>query len=545
MCGLEFEAGYIKGDCMNCLAKIGLTGLLAFGLSQATVNFPFPQNSNYNGNATLLSNKAKAADDLKQQFAYWLKTMYNESGDIAGVRSDPGSDSYFSEGVGYGMLLMVYFSDATTSYQSQFDKIWNFYKKMMNEHGLMIWKVNNFSETWGEKGAALDGDIDAAAALVMAYYQFGDEKYKTEAKTLIQNMKKYEFEENGLLLPGDTWGEAAYNRKNPGYFDPAYMPLFALVDSENAEFWSKTAYDANMKLYEASSSEVPKTGLVDDWTDKNGKSEDDTYSYDAPRAPWRNAKAVCWHGDQRALEIDKKMAAWVSTIAAADMKGPIGRSSGSLGNDHNSTFVTSLMTALISDASYQAKLDEYWAEAVNLGDENYFNQSLKLLNGLLVSGNMPNLADASNASSDGSAPSVNPTSSNSSDPASSASNPATDPGVSSAGPDASVASSSSQANPASSNSNVDPASSGSKDAIAAVRQAPAPSIALHGRVLQLGFDGNARVDLLSVTGVHVKSLWDGSVTAGSNVSLAQIPSGTYLVRVQSQGANWVQKVNVK
>ena len=77
-------------------------------------------------------------------------------------------------------------------------------------------------------------------------------------------MKKSEFESNGLHMPGDKWGDAALNRKNPGYFDPAYMPIFAAVDTENAEFWSKTAYDANMKLYEASSGEV-NTGLVDDW----------------------------------------------------------------------------------------------------------------------------------------------------------------------------------------------------------------------------------------------------------------------------------------
>ena len=371
---------------------VGAAALMVFGLAQATVNFPFPQMSDYGGNATLLSDKAKASEELKSQFAYWLKTMYNEQGDVAGVRSDPGSDTYFSEGVGYGMLLMVYFSDNTTSYQPQFDKIWNFYKKMMNENGLMIWKVGNLSQSWDAgNGAALDGDIDAAAALVMAYYQFGDEKYKEDAKKLIQSMKKSEFETNGLHLPGDKWNEAGYNRKNPGYFDPAYMPLFALIDTENAAFWSNDAYDANMKLYEASSAEVT-TGLIDDWTDKTGKSEDDQYSYDASRAPWRNAKAVCWHGDQRALALDKKMAEFVSTVSAADMKGPVVRSSGSLGNDHNSTFVTSLMTALISDAKYQSKLDEYWKEAVALGDENYFNQSLKLLNGLLVSGNMPNLA---------------------------------------------------------------------------------------------------------------------------------------------------------
>ena len=480
---------------MNRLVKMGLAGLFAFGLAQAKVNFPFPQMSDYGGNATLLSDKAKASEELKSQFAYWLKTMYNENGDVAGVRSDPGSDTYFSEGVGYGMLLMVYFSDNTTSYQPQFDKIWNFYKKMMNENGLMIWKVGNLSQSWDAgNGAALDGDIDAAAALAMAYFQFGDEKYKEDAKKLIQAMKKSEFESNGLHLPGDKWGDAAFNRKNPGYFDPAYMPVFALIDTDNAEFWNKTAYDANMKLYEASSAEVT-TGLIDDWTDKNGKSEDDYYSYDASRAPWRNAKAVCWHGDTRALALDKKMAEFVSTVSAANMKGPVLRSSGSLGNDHNSTFVTSLMTALISDAKYQAKLDEYWKEAVALGDENYFNQSLKLLNGLLVSGNMPNLAAATP---------LQPTSS-SSTPASS--------------------------------------SSGEGTTVLLALAAKAPVMTLAGRTLQLDVNGDVRVDLISMTGSVLKS-FDKNATGSVSVSLNGVPSGLYVVRVKNAGVTSLKKIKL-
>ena len=482
---------------MGCKA-LALSALMALGLAHATVNFPFPQMSDYGGNATLLSDKAAASEQLKKQFEYWLKTMYNESGDVAGVRSDPGSDSYFSEGVGYGMLLMVYFSDNTTSYQPQFDKIWNFYKKMMNEHGLMIWKVGNFSETWGEKGAALDGDIDAAAALVMAYYQFGDEKYKEDAKKLIQSMKNNEFESNVLHLPGYTWGDAGLNRKNPGYFDPAYMPLFAVIDEENADFWSNAAYDANMKLYESSSAEV-NTGLIDDWTDKNGKSEDDYYSYDASRAPWRNAKAVCWHGDQRALAIDKKMAEFVSTVNASNMSGPVLRSSGSLGNDHNSTFVTSLMTALISDAKYQSKLDEYWKEAVALGDENYFNQSLKLLNGLLVSGNMPNLMTA------GSAP--KPQSSSSAD--------------------------------------VPESSSSDVTGIVDSRVAQAPVVMLQGRTLRVQADGAARVDVFSVTGNAVKTIWNDPIVGSQSLSLQGIPAGVYVIRAQTKNATVMQKIRLQ
>jgi endo-1,4-beta-D-glucanase Y len=494
---------------MKAIAKLSIFAALSAMsvFAQNTVNFPFPQMSDYGGNATLLTDKAKASEELKQQFSYWMQAMYNEQGDVAGVRSNPGSDEYFSEGVGYGMLLMVYFSDKTTSYQAQFDKIWNFYKKMMNENGLMVWKVTNLANKQ-DQGAALDGDIDAAAALVMAYYQFGDEKYKEDAKKLIQAMKNFEFESNGLHLPGDKWGDGGFNRKNPGYFDPAYMPLFAAIDTENADFWNNAAYDANMKLYESSSKEV-STGLIDDWTDKNGKSEDDYYSYDASRAPWRNAKAVCWHGDQRALAIDKKMAEFVSGVSAADMKGPVLRSSGSLGNDHNSTFVTSLMTALISDAKYQSKLDEYWNEAVALGDENYFNQSLKLLNGLLVSGNMPNLMNPPSA----------PTSSSSV-----------------------VGSSSSAVGPES--SAVGPESSSSTIALPAERVA-APAVSVHGRTLQLNYAGFARVDLFSVTGSVVKSLWNGHAEGAVGIGMQGIPAGVYVVRIRTANSTSMQKIRLQ
>ena len=253
-----------------------------------------------------------------------------------------------------------------------------------------------------------------------------------------------------------------------------------------------------MKLYESSSAEV-NTGLIDDWTDKNGKSEDDYYSYDASRAPWRNAKAVCWHGDQRALAIDKKMAEFVSTVNASNMSGPVLRSSGSLGNDHNSTFVTSLMTALISDAKYQSKLDEYWKEAVALGDENYFNQSLKLLNGLLVSGNMPNLMTA------GSAP--KPQSSSSAD--------------------------------------VPESSSSDVTGIVDSRVAQAPVVMLQGRTLRVQADGAARVDVFSVTGNAVKTIWNDPIVGSQSLSLQGIPAGVYVIRAQTKNATVMQKIRLQ
>ena len=203
------------------------------------------------------------------------------------------------------------------------------------------------------------------------------------------------------------------------------------------------------------------------------------------------------------------MAEFVSKVSAADMKGPVIRSSGNLGNDHNSTFVTSLMTALISDAKYQSKLDEYWKEAVALGDENYFNQSLKLLNGLLVSGNMPNLMNPPSA----------PTSSSSV-----------------------VGSSSSAVGPES--SAVGPESSSSTIALPAERVA-APAVSVRGRTLQLNYAGFARVDLFSVTGSEVKSLWNGHAEGAVGIGMQGIPAGVYVVRIRTANSTSMQKIRLQ
>jgi len=158
--------------------------------------------------------------------------------------------------------------------------------------------------------------------------------------------------------------------------------------------------------------------------------------------------------------------------------------------------VTSLMTALISDASYQSKLDEYWKEAVALGDENYFNQSLKLLNGLLVSGNMPNLMTAGSAT------------------------------------------------PSSSSSAVLPVSSSSTTSIAATAGIVVPTLKVHGRTLQANLNGMARVDLFSVTGSLVKTLWNGDSKGSVSVSLKAVPSGLYIAKVSALGATRMYKINV-
>lgn len=381
---------------MNLL-KFGVAGLMAFGIAQATVKFPFPQSSNYgNASATTLTDKASAATQLQTAFDYYYSTFYRDEGTYACIRANPGDDQCFSEGIGYGMLMMVYFSNNEKDYQAEFNKLWALYKAAEDKYGLMNWKIGNADPTqvWGEY-AATDAEVDVAAALIMAAYQFDDASYLTEAKTLLQNVRTYEFESNGLHKPGDNWND----KKNPSYISPAYYPLFAQVDTDGADFWNTTAMNANYALLEANSASH-STGLFDNWTNANGVDLESTYGYDAARTPWRLGQAWYWFGDTRAQALLQKLGNWVSTQSASSVGGSISVS-GSMGADHNNTFVATLMTSLSVSPDFQTKLDEYWSEAVSTtnseANQKYFQKSMEILNGLLVSGNMPNMTTGTTA----------------------------------------------------------------------------------------------------------------------------------------------------
>ena len=206
-----------------------------------------------------------------------------------------------------------------------------------------------------------------------------------------------------------------------------------------------------------------------------------------------------------------KLGTWVSSKPASEMKGTIERTGNQMWNDHNSTFVATLMTSLVTDASRQDKLDEYWAEAVKLGEEAYFEQSMKVLCGLLVSGNMPNFANPPAPQSSSSVP----------------------------------VSSSSAVPPQSSGGIVGPGSSSSTFAIAPAQRKIASAIHLQGRTLEIAGSEIARIDLFSVSGSTIGTLWEGKAGGSVKVSLEGIPSGLYVVKAKVLGETIVRKINVR
>ena len=386
------------------MKRLFLAGLLAAStISMAEVKFPYPQTQVY-PHAKNLADYVNCAGQtpstqLLDQFEKYLKSYYEENGSQARIKFD--EDQYtVSEGIGYGMILCVYFSSNTKSYQSQFDKLWAYYQAH-SRNGIMDWKIQGFNGTVGD-GGATDAEEDVAFALAMAYYQFGDNKYKTAASTLIAKMRQSEFASDGRHKVGNQWDPYL----NPSYVSPAAYEIFKEFD--DASFWSKAiSTNYNILLKNRNSS----TGIPSGWADMNSYSPITGnngynfagYDYDAVRAPWRWAWSYAWYGHSQAKDLSEKLAAWVSskpfgqlyinmkTDGSANLQGEPCKSNGCKANGSS---IGSLSSVLVIDEKYRELIKTNYS-ALMSQQPGYFHSNLRLLTGLLMSGNMQNFATMS------------------------------------------------------------------------------------------------------------------------------------------------------
>src|SRR5262249_54651808 len=260
--------------------------------------FPFPQ-SKKPGNCTLTT-RASAAPDTQKAYNSWKGTFVTSNGAPAGAlrvtRGGTNGDDTVSEGIGYGMLAAVYLNDKTT-----FDGLWAYAKSHFDNNGLMTWHITS-GGTVAEAGSAADGDEDMAWALIMASDQWSSTTYLDAAKALLSAMIRFEIGSDGMLRPGDNWGNGT-TVTFPDYFSPAYYRVFAEVSGNSN--WRTAIIDRNYEILmgvTGTNGVIPnKVDLsVSSTTCTNNPRADGCYGYDACRAPWRIGMDYCFFGEPRA-----------------------------------------------------------------------------------------------------------------------------------------------------------------------------------------------------------------------------------------------------
>ena len=348
----------------------------------AATKFPFPSSDRYPFGIIAAN---AVADDVQRTFAAWKADFYEEQGEFARIKWDTPAMTV-SEGIGYGMLIMVYMDNAANDTKDEFDKLWAYYKKWRNNNGVMNWKINGFSSV-AEYSGATDAELDAALALLMAYKQWGVESYQQDAKSLINTIWEHEVSSTFYLKPGDAWND----RKNPSYFSTAALELFKKVDSHD---WSKVI----AKAYELMTAAADKTtGLVPDWCDESGGALGTHFSWDAVRTPWRMAWAWAWHGHADAQARSSAMVKWIMEKTDND-PSKIVQGYDLNGNENPSSFpykvgFTGAFTcAGMVDSAYQQWVNNgYLLTNSQDAADNYYQRTLVVMYLLLLSGNMQNL----------------------------------------------------------------------------------------------------------------------------------------------------------
>lgn len=291
--------------------------------------------------------------------------------------------STVSEGMGYGMLLTVYFDD-----RAEFDGLWKFAQDNLNANGLMGWKVTcaGFDASAGGAGSATDGDIDIALSLVTAVDQWG-EVYRQAALEYLKAIRAHDYttcSTTGRVMATNGDWDNGCRASNSSYWAPAYDRVFE--EFTHDAFWGQAANDA---IALSLANRNATTGLVANEVNQDGATaEGQSYvDYNGCRVPWRAVLDYVWYGAASSKSISDRITDWVDAEGPKTLLDGYNtdgtRRAGSHWNGSD-CFAGGYATAAMSKS--QDRVDRFTKYFMSLTVDNYYETSLRALYALMLSG---------------------------------------------------------------------------------------------------------------------------------------------------------------
>ncbi len=321
-----------------------------------------------------------------------------------------GNKQCVSEGQGYGMMITALMAGVDPTARETFDNLYHYCQSHQSNHPyLLAWAQDKNCKNL-DKSSASDGDMDIAYALLLANKQWGSNgtmNYLQEARYIIAAIMQHEINPHtyAVLLSDAIDNESRdYNDMRSSDFMPSHFKVFEAVTHDKR--WKKVI-DNNYQLFNHMQNTYSEdAGLIPDFIRHINKKPqpagayylespyDGYYNYNACRVPWRIATDYLLTGDSRAKNIADKINLWVRqttnnnpdnisagyTLAGDDIKGR---------NFEALSFIGSFATAAMIDKANQHWLNAVWDYLINfkLKDYDYYDNSIKLLNMIILSGN--------------------------------------------------------------------------------------------------------------------------------------------------------------
>ena len=372
-------------------------------------SFPFPQQVTYGyGIKPTSQSQTVMNSDVQTKFTQWRSryVVSNLCPWTTTKRIDmTGADlnSTCSEGISYGLTILVYMDNATNNTRSDFDAVFGYYKSFLNGRGLMKWKILSTGLPQDSTFAG-DGDELVAFALLMADKQWGSTgtiNYLYEATRIIKQLEKYNVQTNYTFADGGGYWIF------PAYQMPYAMKEFGVVNS-NTTGWNATTAKAYALFnyfynYNSGTSKLPKyTGLMYDACTPTYAAVDAShqyYGFDACRVPWHLALDYMWNGTSQsslAQTHPTRISAWAKTAwssnpANAKQKYNLnGTVPSGVGTADYGSMVGPMMVGAMASTD-QAWLNTLYnfCRGLSVGS-NYFADNVLIINMIIASGNMPN-----------------------------------------------------------------------------------------------------------------------------------------------------------
>ncbi|HEY9197273.1 MAG TPA: glycosyl hydrolase family 8 [Mucilaginibacter sp.] len=377
---------------------------------------PFPQHAVYNAGSIIPNHLSRQKLDLavidfyRQWKSRYVRPSVNKNQRYIWFER-PGKKQCVSEGQGYGMIITVLMAGADPEAKTTFDALFSYYKAHPAKAGqhLMSWAQDKHGKNL-DRSSATDGDLDIAYSLLLADQQWssgGAVNYLKEAKALLADIMKYEINPKSfsILLGNDIeYDSKDYFDTRSSDFMPSHFKAFETATGDRR--WRRAA-DATYALFKTMQQTYsPDAGLVPDFIQHVNKRPrpavpnyleskyDGCYNYNACRVPWRVAADYLLYGDKRAKALVTTINRWIRNTTE---NTPYNLSAGySLaGNDlpgryfEALSFIAPFAVSAMTDAQNQHWLNDLWDYLNNfkLKDYDYYDNSIKMLNLIILSGN--------------------------------------------------------------------------------------------------------------------------------------------------------------
>ena len=362
------------------------------------------------------SNHTRAQLDAQVTAFYdaW-KARYIKTGCVAGqfrIKTSPSTSDYtVSEGHGYAMLITVIMQGHDPQAQTVYDGLYRYFRAhpSNNNPQLMAWAQNASCANVDGADSATDGDLDIAYSLLLADKQWGSSgaiDYRAEGVAMIAGILAGEIHPANTILVGD-WsgdGDSHYTGTRPSDFMINHFKAYAAASGSAR--WTGVVdktYQIVSYLQEHAS---PMTGLIPDFVvNATGNtpapapsgwlegSSDGRYGYNSCRVPWRIATDYLMSCDARSQTAVRKINGWIRGVTGDDpenVKDGYNLSGSATGSGPDLCFVAPFgVSAMVQPASgtNQPWLNAVWDYTAGQGADQYYEDSVKLLAMIVMSGN--------------------------------------------------------------------------------------------------------------------------------------------------------------